>query len=44
MVLEDAAKNKDVNFHITPKSALAIAARNKDGQSYVYGRDTFSDL
>ena len=44
MVLEDAAKkNKDVEFHITP-SALAIAARNKDKQSYVYGRDTFSDL
>ena len=44
MVLEDAAKkNKDVEFNITP-SALAIAARNKDAQSYVYGRDTFSDL
>ena len=44
MVLEDAAKkNKDVEFNITP-SALAIAARNKDTQSYVYGRDTFSDL
>ena len=44
MVLEDAAKkNKDVEFNITP-SALAIAARNKDKQSYVYGRDTFSDL
>lgn len=44
MVLEDAAKkNKDVEFNITP-SALAIAARSKDKQSYVYGRDTFSDL
>jgi hypothetical protein len=44
MVLENAAKkNKDVEFSITP-SALAIAARNKDAQSYVYGRDTFSDL
>lgn len=44
MILEAAAKrNKDVNFTITP-SALASAARNKDAQSYVYGRDTFSDL
>jgi len=44
MILENAAKkNKDVEFSITP-SALAIAARNKDAQSYVYGRDTFSDL
>lgn len=44
MVLEDAAKkNKDVEFNITP-SALAIAARSKDKQSYIYGRDTFSDL
>jgi len=44
MILEAAAKrNKDVDFSITP-SALANAARNKDAQSYVYGRDTFSDL
>lgn len=44
MVLEAAAKrSSDVNFNITP-SALATAARNKDAQSYVYGRDTFSDL
>lgn len=44
MILEAAAKrNKDVNFNITP-SALANAARNKDAQSYVYGRDTFSNL
>lgn len=44
MILEAAAKrNKDVEFNISP-SALANAARNKDAQSYVYGRDTFSDL
>jgi len=44
MVLEDAAKrNKDTAFNISP-AALANAARKKDAQSYVYGRDTFSDL
>lgn len=44
MVLEAAAKrNNNVEFNITP-NALAMAARNKDAQSYVYGRDTFSDL
>ena len=44
MVLEDAAKrNRDTGFNISP-AALANAARKKDAQSYVYGRDTFSDL
>jgi hypothetical protein len=44
MILEAASKrNKNIDFNISP-SALSSAAAAKDAQSYIYGRDTFSDL